>query len=449
MQLLGDANSAWTFDKKTGEFYLSMFTPEQPDLNWENTKVREAVHDVMCFWLNRGCSGFRMDVINLISKDQKFPDAPINMPPGHKYHDGHQYFANGPRMHEYLREMHREVLAKYDTVTVGEMPFVDDIDEIIQTVGSTAGELSMIFIFDIVGVDVIPGESKNSYQQFDARDIARVQTKWQRAMIERDGWNSVFLSNHDQPRPVSRFTDDSDDNGARSKGAKLLALMETTLGGTLYVYQGEELGMRNVPREWDPEVEYKDIESINWWKKSKTLHADNPAALENARKVLNMKARDNSRTPMQWSSGPNAGFSSEATTPWMRVNDDYQTLNADAQLHGDPEKEQGGMSILRFWQRCLQGRKLHKRVFVYGDFERLSAEDDTKIFAYCRSSHDDDSRALTILNFSNETTKWKIPAEYGVQMWILGNYGSENLTKKASSGEVKLEPWEGLVGKCA
>lgn len=234
----------WTYDATTGEYFLSLFTPEQPDLNWENPDVRAAVHDVMSFWLERGACGYRMDVINLISKDQRFPDAEPTLGPDRKYHPGSVYYVNGPRMHEYLQEIKHKVLQKYGAITVGEMPGVSDIDEIIRTVGSKSGELNMIFIFDVVELDTQPGKVRMTLHDWSVEDLAKAITKWQRAMIMRDGWNSVFIENHDNPRSVSRYCDDS--GAYRDYGAKLLALMQTTLSGTLFVYQGEELGMRNV-----------------------------------------------------------------------------------------------------------------------------------------------------------------------------------------------------------
>jgi oligo-1,6-glucosidase len=262
-QILGEANSAWTWDETTQEYYLSLFTPEQPDLNWENPAVRSAVHAVLKFWLDRGCSGFRMDVINLISKVQGYPDADIVVK-NNRYQPGDKYYANGPRLHEYLKEINRKVLSKYDTLTVGEMPFVRDEDEIMRVVGAESEELNMIFSFDLVDIDNVPGDFKFTLHPWDATDLKRIVNRLQRLMLERDGWNSLFVENHDQPRSVSRYTDDSDE--FREYGAKLLALMQSTLAGTLYVYQGEELGMRNVPKTWD-ESEYKDIESINFFKK--------------------------------------------------------------------------------------------------------------------------------------------------------------------------------------
>lgn len=262
-QILGEANSAWTWDEKTEEYYLSLFTPEQPDLNWENPAVREAVHNVLRFWLERGASGFRMDVINLISKVQTFADVPVTVKDS-KYQPGHQMYANGPRLHEYLKEINRKVLSKYDTLTVGETPWVYDEDEVVRVVGADREELNMVFSFDIVDIDNIPGDFKYTLHPWDARDLKEIVNRLQRLMLERDGWNSIFIENHDQPRSVSRYTDDSDEY--REYGAKLLCLFHTTLSGTSYVYQGEEIGMRNVPPSWEPS-EYKDVESINFFQK--------------------------------------------------------------------------------------------------------------------------------------------------------------------------------------
>ena len=262
-QILGEANSAWSYDAHTEQYYLTLFTPAQPDLNWENPEVVEAVHDVMRFWLERGACGFRMDVINLISKVQTFPDAKVTIP-DLKYQPGFEYFANGPRLHEFLKGMNRNVLRKYDAVTVGEMPWVRDEEEILKVVGAEAEELNMIFIFELVDIDNAPDEGRMAIHPWQPKKIRDCISRWQTIMPARDGWNSLFCENHDNPRSVSRFTDDSDE--LRDLGAKLLCLMQVSLCGTLYIFQGEELGMRNVPLTWSPE-EYKDVESVNFWKK--------------------------------------------------------------------------------------------------------------------------------------------------------------------------------------
>ncbi|RYP40972.1 hypothetical protein DL767_001288 [Monosporascus sp. MG133] len=436
-QILGEANSAWTYDEKTGEYYLSLFTPEQPDLNWENPEVRAAVWDVMHFWMQRGASGFRMDVINLISKVPGYPDAELVLSGGHKYQPAFKYFVNGPMLHDYLAEMHREVLSKYDTITVGEMPGVSDEKEILRTVGANAGELRMIFIFDLVDVD--KADVRLALKPWDIKEMKSIITRWQRVMVENDGWNSVFIENHDNPRSVSRYTDDSD--RWREKGTKLLALMQTTLGGTLFVYQGEEIGMRNAPTTW-PIEEFKDIETINYWKKSRELYANDKEQLDHARAVVDMKARDHARTPMQWTATENAGFCDPGAQPWMRVMDDFKTVNVEAQMKADDPDD---LSVWQFWQRALKDRKEHVDVFVYGDFQELTPQ-HPQVFAYARTSTAGE-RWLVVLNFSGRHVEWRVPEDLRVGSWPRSSYVRGQIGKP-KTGVVPLKPWEGILGKC-
>ncbi|KAJ9494790.1 hypothetical protein H2202_009691 [Exophiala xenobiotica] len=439
-QILGEANSAWTYDSQTGEYYLSVFTPEQPDLNWENPEVREAVWDVMRFWLDRGVAGFRMDVINMISKVPSYPDAPVVLDPAsHRYQPGTQFFVNGPKLHDYLQEMHREVLSKYDTITVGEMPGVSDEDEILRTVGANAGELNMIFIFDLVDID--KPNVRMALKPWDAKEMKSIISRWQRCMIERDGWNTVFIENHDNPRSVTRYADDSDE--WRDKSAKLLALMQTTLGGTLFVYQGEEIGIRNAPTEWSIDEEYKDIETINYWKKCKQIYKDNPKQLEHGKKIIHMKARDHARTPMQWNDQENAGFCPPGVTPWMRVMDDYkQGINTEDQMKFESDNE---LSTWQFWQRGIQDRKKHADVFVYGDYQEISPEDPT-ILAYGRTSQSGE-RWLVVLNFSGKDVEWALPESLKVEFWACSTY-IKGQPDKPQQGKIPLKPWEGLLANC-
>lgn len=454
-QILGEANSAWTWDEKTQEYYLSLFTPEQPDLNWENPAVRDAVHDVLRFWLDRGVSGFRMDVINLISKVQTFPDADVTVKEN-KYQPGDKYYANGPRLHEFLKEINRKVLSKYDTITVGEMPFVRNEDEIIRVVGAQNEELNMIFSFDLVDIDNVPGDFKYTLHPWDASDLKRILNRLQRLMLERDGWNSLFVENHDQPRSVSRYTDDSDE--WREYGAKLLALMQTTLAGTLYVYQGEEIGMRNVPESWGQE-EFKDIESINFFKKYiqlrpnflhhkltipryRDLYPNDQEKQALARKIIQRKSRDNARTPVQWTSEPHGGFTAPSSKPWMRVNDDYKTVNTAVQIENSTPSP-GTLSVHAFWKRALSNRKQNKDVFVYGDFEMLDME-DRKVVAFRRWS--EKSSFVTVLNLSGEKVTWEKLGDLKVKKWVAGNYDERELAGRALGGKVELRPWEGLLG---
>jgi oligo-1,6-glucosidase len=217
--------------------------------------------------------------------------------------------------------------------------------------------------------------------------------------------------------------------------------MQTTLGGTLFVYQGEEIGLRNAPLSW-PTSEYKDIETINYWKKCEAIYADQPDKLAEARKIIQMKARDHARTPMQWDGGVNAGFAREGVTPWMRVMDDFETINAKAQMEEEPQGK-GPLSVWRFWQRGLKDRKEHRDVFVYGDFEEL-AEGDENVFAYVRTSRETGERWVVVLNFSGKEQVFDNPLD--VEFWAASTYTSGK-PDKAASGKVVLRPWEGVLGK--
>lgn len=297
----------------------------------------------------------------------------------------------------------------------------------------------MIFIFDIVDIDNVPGKVRMALQDWTVKDLRRILDRWQRIMIGRDGWNSVFCENHDNPRSVSRYTDDSDKY--RTYGATLLALMQTTLNGTLYVYQGQELGMRNFPKSWDPLKDYKDIEAINFWKKSLDLFGSNAEELVKQRKVLEKKARDHARTPMQWNAGMNAGFTDDGVTPWMRVNDDYREVNAEKQLSNESEH----LSVWQFWQRGLANRKTRKDVFTYGDFETVGLESE-EVLAYVRTGKES-GRWLIVLNFSGKEVDWPLPDDVEVEGWMAGNY-TKGRPEKSLKTLIALHPWEGLLGKC-
>ncbi|KAF2484329.1 alpha-glucosidase-like protein maltase [Neohortaea acidophila] len=433
-QILGDANSAWTWDEHTQEYYLSLFTPEQPDLNWRNPQVREAVHDVLRFWLDRGINGFRMDVINVISKVEGYPDAPVQDKSA-KWQPGFMHFANGPHLHEYLREMRRKVLASYDTVTVGEMPWVNDEEEIVKVVGAESEELNMIFIFELMDMD--SDTRKLSIGPWKPADLRRIVSKWQTVMYEKNGWNSIFIENHDNARSVSRFVDDS--KQFRELGAKLLCLLATSLGGTLYVYQGQELGMKNVPESWEIE-EYLDVETRNFWEAMQALHIGDESALQEDKKIVSRKARDHARTPVQWTSQPNAGFCEEGTKPWMRVNDDYLKWNARSQL-----ANMEGQSVVQFWRHALQRRKNFKDAFVYGAFECLDNEHES-VFAFKRTSAENDNLWMVVLNFSANELQWNLPKGLQVHGFIESNYGDAPIEPK--DGKVRLRAWEGVLGRC-
>lgn len=259
-------------------------------------------------------------------------------------------------------------------------------------------------------------------------------------MTDHDGWNSVFLENHDNPRSVSRYCDDSD--AYREYGAKLLALMQTTLSGTLFVYQGEEIGVRNMPKSWDVS-EYKDIESINFWAKTKKLYGNDPERLSQERKVLEMKARDHARTPMQWDDSPHAGFCGKGVEPWMRVNDDYATVNTKIQMNAERSDD---LSVWQYWQRGLANRKKHADVFVYGEYQPVDSAERGSVFAYTRTGRTS-GKWLVVLNFSGEETQWMLPTNIKMEAWMAGNY-LKGKPEKSLTGGVMLRPWEGLLGKC-
>jgi len=260
-------------------------------------------------------------------------------------------------------------------------------------------------------------------------------------MLARDGWNSLFIENHDNPRSISRYASDTDEH--RHHSAKLLALMQTTLSGTLFVYQGEEIGMRNVPPEWDPE-EYKDIEAVNFWKKCNAFYADQPEKLAEARHILQRKARDHARTPVQWSPEPNAGFCRAGVKPWMRVNDDFKEVNAEVQQKHDVDVD-GDLSVWQFWQRALKNRKEHKDAFVYGSFHALDLDHES-VFAYTRTATKGDTW-LVVLNFASDELHWKLPDGLHVKDWVAGNYGAGPPAKDVK-GSIRLQPWEGILGRC-
>ncbi|KAJ6530664.1 glycoside hydrolase family 13 protein, partial [Mycena capillaripes] len=378
--------SVWEHDSTTDEYYLHLFLSKQPDLNWENPEVRQAVWDLMTFWIDRGCDGFRMDVINLISKVDGLPDAPVTVPED-EYQDGRTLFANGC------------VIFKHDLITVGETPFTHSAAELAKYVLPANKELNMVFQFDLVALDS-PRTARSTpftHRPWKLSEFKEIVTRWQR--FERDAgfWNAVYIENHDQARSISRWGNDSEE--WRAVSAKMLAMLEVTLGGTQYVFQGEELGLKNFPREWGIE-EYKDVASRNWYHeilaKRQRESGKKDVDMTDILDGLSKKARDHGRVPMQWNSFAHAGFTTG--TPWMRVNDDYKTWNAAAQVDDD-------QSVCVFWKRALKLRKDHK-VLIYGDFTLLSPENE-EVFAYTRSYKD--WRALILLNFTTRKVLFALP----------------------------------------
>ncbi|CAZ84064.1 unnamed protein product [Tuber melanosporum] len=437
--------SAWTYDETTGEYYLHLFTSSQPDLNWESPVLRREVYSIMSFWLERRIAGFRMDVINLISKTPELPDAPVT-DPKEECQDGSMYFANGPRLHEFLQEMRREVLDKFDTITIGEMPFVTDPQEVLKCVKGRR-ELDMVFQFDIVEVDSVPGQKKFYPHRWKLADLKAVVDKWQTFMINNDGWNAVYDENHDQPRSVFRYVDRSvveRSFQAREMAAKMLATFLVLQSGTLFLYQGQEIGMGNVPREWGIE-EYKDVEGLNFWNKLLEEREGDLSKMKDAMEALQSKARDNARTPVQWDSSPQAGFTTGS--PWMRVNDDYEEWNVAAQIDSPS-------SVYNYYTKLLGLRRDHKNIIVYGGFEMLSHSHE-KVFAYKRYGyHGPDvgkAAVVVVMNFTGEAeVEWDLKeGKFGKEGLlqkpevIIGTYGDGKVTVK--DGIVRLRPFEAVV----
>ncbi len=398
------SGSAWQYDAPTGEYYLHLFSRKQPDLNWENPRVRAEIYDMMHWWLKKGVDGFRMDVINMISKAPGLPDAPVTS--GERYQFGGRYFVNGPRLLEYLDEMKRTVLSHYDVLTVGETPLVSTAHAIDITNEET-GHLNMLFQFEHMDLDAEPGaaSSRASIRPWRLLDLKQVMTRWQKD-LEGHGWNSLYLSNHDQPRAVSRF---GNDGRYRVESAKLLATFLHTLQGTPYVYQGEEIGMTNVA--FESIEDYRDIETCNMYREYVEERGYDPQAVL---ATIHAKSRDNARTPVQWDAGAQAGFTSG--TPWIKVNPNYRTINV-AQALADPD------SILHYYRRLIQLRK-ENPIIVYGRYE-LILDADEQVYAYTRTLPDD--RLLVILNFSADTPVFALPGHIGFSAHdlLIANYPVE------------------------
>lgn len=391
--------SVWEWNEPTGEYYLHMFSPKQPDLNWENPALRQEVYALMRFWLDRGVDGFRMDVINMISKpwnaDGSLPDAPV-VRDGF-LQPGFMLTCNGPRLNEFLREMRREVLDHYDTITVGEAPMatVQQGREITDPVN---GSLNMLFQFEHMDLDSVGGHinGKWALKPLDLRDMKRTMSRWQDALADC-GWNSLYLSNHDQPRPVSRFGNDSPQ--WRVKSAKMLGTWLHFHQGTPYIYQGEELGMTNVA--FDSIEAYQDIESRNMYRVATQERGQDPAEVLRA---IHAKGRDNARTPMPWTahvaSGAHAGFTTG--TPWLQLNPNHPQVNAE-QARADAD------SVFHYYRRLIALRRSHP-VIVQGRYELL-LPDHAQVYAYTRTLADaGDAEVLLVLcNFSDQPQPVALP----------------------------------------
>ncbi|RCK67322.1 Alpha-glucosidase [Candida viswanathii] len=388
------SGSAWTYDDTTGEYYLRLFANGQPDLNWENKECRNAIYNsALKFWLDRGVDGFRIDTAGLYSKHQSFADAPIVFK-DQIYQPSDKYTHTGPRIHEFHREVHDEVWSKYDIMTVGEVGHCKR-DQALKYVSAARKELNMMFIFDVVEVGSDPGD-RFRYDGFSLKDFKKVIQNQSDFTKGTDGWATSFIENHDNARCISRF---GEDKKYSQKSGKLLAVLQTTLTGTLFIYQGQEIGMTNLPRSW-PIEEYKDINTINYYNAFKEKYGNDPDFKEKEEKlldVINLVARDHARSPVQWNSSANAGFTTGK--PWTRVNDNYTDINVESQ-------KKSADSLLRFYQKMLQLRKQYKDLFIYGNLEILDYDND-KTFTYLKELPDAKSpKAYVVLNMSNDQVKF-------------------------------------------
>ncbi|AND06215.1 alpha,alpha-phosphotrehalase [Bacillus thuringiensis] len=409
--------SAWKYDEKTEQYYLHLFDETQADLNWENEQLREEVYDMMRFWLDKGVTGFRLDVINLISKDQCF----LNDEGSTATSDGRKYYTDGPRVHEYLQEMNRNVFAGKDVITVGEMSSTT-IDNCIKYSNPERNELSMTFSFHHLKVDY-PNGDKWTKAEFDFIKLKEIMSNWQIEMQKGGGWNALFWCNHDQPRIVSRF---GDDGKYRNESAKMLATAMHMLQGTPYIYQGEEIGMTNP--KFESIEQYRDVESLNIY----DIKLKEGLSKEEIIRILKQKSRDNSRTPMQWNEEMNSGFTT--STPWISVAENFTEINVEKALE---DKE----SVFYHYKKLIELRKTYD-VITEGEYAILD-KNDPEIWAYTRTTESE--VLLVINNFYGEEITYSVPAHVQLdgmkQEVLLSNYkdASKDIAK------LNLRPYESIV----
>ena len=405
------SGSAWQLDETTGQYYLHLFSKKQPDLNWENDKVREEVYSMMTCWFDKGIDGFRMDVISLISKDQSFPDGPTY---GGLY-GSFESCANGPRVHEFLQEMNKKVLSKYDIMTVGECAGVT-LEEAKQYANSEGTELNMVFQFEHVGLDD-DENMKWSTKKMPLVPLKENLSKWQKG-LNKVAWNSLYFCNHDQPRIVSRLGSEKDEY--RELSAKCIATCLHMMQGTPYVYQGEELGMTNTV--FNSVKDFRDLESINAYHE---LTEKGVISAEELFPKICHKSRDNARTPMQWDDSKNAGFTTG--TPWIDVNPNYTKINAKEQMAREN-------SVFNYYKKLIALRKEYE-IIVYGDYNLLLPEDED-LFVYERSL--DGKKLLVACNFSENEREFDFDTVKNGKI-LTNNYEEFNLINK------KLRPFETVV----
>ena len=412
-------NDAWKYDELTDAYYLHYFTVKQPDLKWENPKVREEVYDLMKFWIDKGVDGFRMDVIPFISKDLDYPELP-------EPYQGNfmSYYADGPRLHEFLNEMNQKVLSKYGIMSVGEAPGVS-LDQALDFVDEDRKELNMFFHFDLMSLDRSEEDfASPKKDKWKLTEFKKIFSDWDQVFAKK-GWGSVFLDNHDFPRAVSRWGNDSAEHWYNS--ATMLQTFLLTMRGTPYFYQGGEIGMTNV--NFDDIEDYRDVNTLNRYASVKSKGGDLKAFLENEKPV----ARDNVRTPMQWDDSMHAGFT--GGTPWIKVNENYSSgINVSAQ-------EEDQASVLNYFRRMVAVRKKNPGL-IYGAYSLL-LEDSEEIYAYTRTL--DKECFLILLSFSDEVAQISLEdLQYKEAYLEISNVEEEQMTPKTDHS-FELQPYQAVV----
>lgn len=405
---------AWEYDKTTDMYFLHLFSKKQPDLNWDNPAVRQDVFDMMNWWLKKGVDGFRMDVISLISKEPGLPDKE----PGINGYATFNVSANGPHVHEYLQEMRQKALNNADTITVGECSGVT-LEEAKKYARSDEKELNMVFQFEHMDVDSDEKAGKWTTRKMDLRNLKKILTRWQKG-LQDIAWNSLYWENHDQPRSVSRFGNDSDEY--REISAKMLATCIHMMQGTPYVYQGEELGMTNCP--FNTLDNFRDLESINAFHE---LTEQGKMTEEDMMAAIGYKGRDNARTPMQWDDSAYAGFST--ANPWIMVNPNYTKINAKDQVNRED-------SVFKYYQKLIKLRH-ESELIVYGTYD-LILDDDKDIYAYIRTLGDE--KLIVYCNFSENTREAELPEEFTNGKVLISNYIDAKVNHK-----ITLRPYEAIV----
>ena len=411
--------NAWKWSEKRKQYYLHLFDVTQADLNWENEKVRKKVYEMIKYWLNKGVDGFRFDVINLISKDQRFLNddgSDTRFVP-----DGRRFYTDGPKIHEYLKEIHKEAFGENELLTVGEMSSTS-LENCVRYSNPQEKELSMAFSFHHLKVDYPNGE-KWVKAPFDFVELKRILSKWQIGMYEGNGWNATFWTNHDQPRALSRF---GDDKNFHEKSGKMLATVLHGLQGTPYVYQGEEFGMTNP--YFDKIEKYQDVESKNMYK----ILRDKGLSEEEVLDILMQKSRDNSRTPVQWNDTKNAGFTSG--TPWIGIPENYKKINAENALKDNN-------SIFYHYQNLIQLRRTEE-ILITGRYEDIDLE-NKKVYAYKRVGENEE--LIVISNFYDEVTEFDVKGlDLEKAFILLSNYVQSPEIKE---DKIILKPYESIIFK--